>query len=419
MLFALALGACKPGLGPSGRAPVLSCPGGASVATRFHDHVPGGAGAGEIGEAGGVTWVLGTVELENLYQHALAHLDPAGSLVITLTPGLVDFAAVQGDRIWLFTAFSRPRWRVVDVRDPEAPVFGAEVPLKLAGTDRYTSGFAVGSRRAVLVQDPDLVAVDTATGVAVAPPQALPEPWMSTLHVACADDRCMAIGEVDVRERRRIVVVRVGADGSTEAAPLSPEGVSEPFAGAFGSRVLVGWVDERRVHLRALDGQGREVGRSSLWVRGRVYGRPQLLLGLDAASLAVRTLDDWGVAEIGANGRLGRRRVVRGAAHVGLLGAPLDDGLALFNLSDSVDDVMTGSYNFHVWQSAANAGFIPRSGGSPGWREVFKNGGDGSEWARVRMLTRPGAAGVFVTHHGGTASSGSAARFVPLRVPCP
>jgi len=413
MLVVMALGGCKPGA----RVAVPSCPGGAPVETNFYDHVAYGAGAGEVGEAGGVTWVLGSVQVEGSYRHALAHLDRSGGLVITPIEMIVDVAAASEDRIWLFASHPA-RWAVVDVRDPDAPVVGAEVTLALGVTEVFANDFAVGSRRAVVVQDRDsVVTVDTATGVAVAPPQALPSGFES-LHAECADDRCVVVGVVDRYDDMQVVAVRVRADGTTQAEPLSPRGISRPFADGHQRRVFVGWLMGRHVQLRALDVQGRGVARSSLSRARGKFDRAELFVGVDALSLAVDDLDRWDVAEVRASGRLGRRRVVPGADRVGLLGAPLDDGLALFNLSDSVDHVTSGSYSFHNWETTAKVGFVAAHARDPRWREVAAKRGDGSEGSHVRVLTRPGAAAVLQTWHGGISNAGSAALFVPLRVPC-
>lgn len=419
MLVALGLGGCR----PEGRVAVPSCPGGAPVETNFYDELMLGGDAGEIGEAGGVTWVLGLVEEGKVFRHALAHLDRAGGLTITPLEMRVDIAATEGDHIWLFAARPTPRWTVVDVRDPDAPVVGVEVPLVLGVTEMFASGFAVGSRRAVVIQDGDhVVTIDTATGKAVGPPRALPEDFES-LHIGCADDRCVVIGLVHRYddERRRVVAVRVQADGAVVAEPLSPPGIEEPFAEGQGGRVFVGWLAGRDVQLLTLDGEGRVHARSSLSLARREVYRAELLVGVDGVSLAVNRLfkRNWEVVEVRANGRLGRRRVVPGSEYVGLLGAPLDDGLALFNLSDSVDYVTTGGYGFHNWETTARVGFVAAPGGDPGWREVAAKRGDGSEGSHVRVLTRQGAAAVLHTWHEGISSVGSAARFVPLRVPCP
>lgn len=417
MLVALGLGGCR----LDARVAVPSCPGGAPVETQFHDEVFGG-GAGEIGEAGGVTWVLGSVAGADGFRHALAHLDRAGGLVITPLEMSVEMAATREDRIWLFAARPTPRWAVVDVRDPDAPVVGVEVPLALGVTEMFASGFAAGSLRAVVVQDRDsVVMIETATGAAVAPPTALPEGF-ETLHAGCGEDRCVVVGVVDRYDddRRRVVAVRVRADGSVLAEPLSPPGIEEPFAEDQGGRVFAGWFAGRSVQLWALDDEGRVLARSSLsLVRGEFY-RAELLVGVDGVSLAVNRLlrKDWEVVEIRASGRLGRRRVVAGSGLVGLLGAPLDDGLALYNLSDNVDYVTTGRYSFHNWETTARVGFVAAPGRDPQWREVAPKRGDGSEGSHVRVLTRPGAVGVLHTWHEGISTAGSPARFVPLRVPC-
>lgn len=420
------LAACRPVSGT--RAPVASCPGGPPVRSHFADLSMSGNGDGEIGAAGGVTWVLGTVEREQVLSSALAHLDRAGGLAITPVDISADIAAVHGDRIWLYSTRPELRWRVVDVGDPDAPVIGPAVPLALGvefhvrGVPAfYASGFAVGERRALLVGSDAFVMVDPSTGAAVAPPGELPTRgfhslsggYFHALHTACGAERCMTVG----LDGDWMSVIRVNHDGTAEEESLSPTVVHGAFASRFGAGVLAGWTDGRRIHLRAFDREGRTIGRSSL--RRGSLREPTVLAGLDTTLFAARDEAQWYVAAIGANATTNRRRRVPGSRYDALYGVPLDDGLALVGVGYGNGDVDLGQYLFEHWPTWAIAGFVPRSGGEPVWREVARSGEDGDATLSVWMLARPGgAAALLAWHESGGGHGLTQPLFVPLRVPC-
>lgn len=420
------LAACRPVSGT--RVPVASCPGGPPVRSQVFELSISGTEDGDIGVAGGVSWLLGTVEREQVSSSVLAHLDRAGGLAITPVDISGDIAAVHGDRIWIYSTRPELRWRVVDVADPDAPVIGPAVPLAfgeafhLRGVPAfYASGFAVGERRALLVGSAAFVMVDPATGVAVAPPgelsirgfDSLAGGYFYVLHTACGVERCMTVG----LDAGRLSMIRVNRDGTAEAEALWPTHVREAFASRLGAGVLVGWVSGRRIHLRTFDREGRTIGRSSL--RRGSLREPTVLTGLDAVMFAARDEAQWYVAAVGANATRGRRRRVPSSRFDMLHGIPLADGLALVGVGHGDRYAELGLYRFARLPTRAIAGFVPSSGREAVVREVASSGADDDAALSVWMLARPGgAAALLAWRERGAGSPRAQSLFVPLRVPC-
>lgn len=330
--------------------------------------------------------------------------------------------------LWIYSSQPELRWRVVDVGDPDAPVIGPAVPLAFGadfhvrGVPKfYARGFAVGERRALLLGSDAFVLVDPSSGAAIAPPGKLPlrgfdslsGGYFQALHTACGAERCMTVG----MDGDWMSVVRVNHDGTAEEESLSPTAVHGAFASRFGAGVLAGWTDGRRIHLRALDREGRTIGRSSL--RRGSLREPTVLAGLDTTLFAARDEAQWYVAAIGANATISRRRPVPGSRYDGLYGVPLDDGLALVGVGHGNGHVDLGQYIFEHWPTWAMAGFVPRSGDEAIWREAARSGEDGDATLSVWTLARPGGAAALLAWR---ASDGgrkpTQPLFVPLRAPC-
>jgi len=416
----LALAACAPGrpsappsVAPPARPAVRSCP------------VDGGPRAVDLdprihlGEAGGVTWLYGHVGGEA----ALARLDAAGGLATTGVPlREVQAGALDGDQIWLYApraaGEAASRWLAVDVRDPDAPVVGPVAPLQVGARLDEAAAFAVGPRHAVLVagalDDRELILLDRRTRAAVAPPHPL-GPGFAPVHASCGADGCAVVAVTDEGggPARRLVVVRVRADGTRDQEPLAPAWVGRPHAAAAGDRVVVVWPDAGGVSLRALDRDGRPVGPAVPVSKDSPSGPATLLAADGRVVLALAGRAGWSVAALGPDAAPGPLRAVPGAPHSFLLGAPLVDGLAWVNVGGDVHLDM-----IHTWRSEVVAGFLPADGAAPTHRSLASAGGPGRGGLDPQLLVRPGAAAVLLSPRG-DALGEFRGQLAPLRAPCP
>ncbi len=405
---------------PSARPPVRSCPADPRpFAVRFEPRIA-------LGEAGGVTWLFGHAAGEA----ALAHLGPDGALALTRVP-LRDAqaGAIAGARIWLYASresdTAPTRWTSVDISDPDAPIPGPVVPVKVGAKLDHATTLAVGARRALVItgmpDDRELVLLDPATNAAIAPPHAL-GPGFAPTHAFCEVDRCAVVGVTDEGggPARRLVVIRTLADGTREQELLAPGWIGQPHAARHDDHVIVTWTDHDGLRLRALDPRGRPVGPAMAvpWDRSRPIRDHTLLHADGAVMIAVDEGARWAVAPVGPTRTPGAFRELPGASGHLLVGAPLDDGLAWVEIGGEVnyEDIGDGMM-IHWWQSRAVGGFLPADGAVTRI-DLASGAGDGRGGFQAFMLTRPGAAAALVLPRGDARSSHQPV-FADLRRPCP
>lgn len=440
----LALAACEPGQRPL-ESPVATpaaspaTQGGPTPRPRTRPDIRSCAASGgpkpvdldpriNLGEVAGVTWLFGYAAGDAV----LARLGRAGELATTKVPlHNAQAGAIDGDAIWLYAPRESDaiptRWAAVDVRDPDAPVTGPVEPLQVGARLDYAVSLAVGTRRALVVtgvpDEREMVLLDRATRAAVAPPHA---PGKGFLPVAsfCDDARCAVVAVTDEGggPERRLVVIRVLADGAREQEPLAPGWIGLPHAADLGDRVVVAWPDHDGASLRALDRWGRTVGPIE-HVPKASYAPSEALLAADGrAALALGGRDGWTVRPIGPDAALGPPRTIPGTPLHFLLGAPLVDGLAWINVGGDVryEEIGHSGAMTHAWHSSVVAGFLP-DGDAPVTRtEISSSGGPGRGGLDPFLLVRPGAASVLVVPRGDAQTfSADTATLTPLRTPCP
>lgn len=379
-----------------------------------------------LGESAGVSWLFGYAAGKAV----LVHLGRDGGLALTDVPlHNAQVGAVAGARIWLYAPGESPtvptRWTAIDVGDPDAPITGPVVPVKLGAKFDHAVMLAVDTRRALVIVGPpddrELVLLDTTTHAAIAPPHALGAGF-EPVHAWCADDRCAVVGITDEGggPARRLVVIRVRADGTREPEQLAPGWIGQPHAGAQGDRVIVTWQDEDGLAYRALDRWGRPLGPAVPvpWARDRPIRGDTLLHADGAVMLAVGEHRRWSVAALGQGSTIAAFRELPGATGFLLVGAPLGDGLAWVNIDGDVSyDEMGPGVMTHSWRSQAVAGFLPTTG-APTRIDVASGGDGGRGGFEPLMLVRPGAAAALVVPRG-DASHFHTPVLAPLRAPCP
>lgn len=379
----------------------------------------------ELGEAGGVTWLFGYSP-----DPALAHLGPDGALALTpvATPP-AQAGAVAGDRLWLYTSGPRgsaTSWLPVDVTDPDRPVLGTPALLNVGAKWDHAEILAVGPRRALVIvgmpDDRELVLLDTATRAAVRPPHALIAlKRFEPVHAFCDVDRCavVAIAHEDGGPDRRLVVLRVLADGTREQELVAPGWIGDVQAGDHGDHVLVAWADRDGVALRRLDRRGHLVGPVTPVPSNSQPAIRSVVLATSGrhATLVVGEDRRWSAATITAT-TLGPLRPVPGAGGHVLVAAPLADGLVWASVGGDVSYDSAGDYSFHSWQSSVTGGFLPHDGAAPVQLPLGGGAGDGRGGFTVHILTRPGAAAALVVPRG-DADGDHPTVLAPLRAACP
>jgi hypothetical protein len=379
-----------------------------------------------LGEAAGVTWIFGYAAGDAV----LAHLGLDGGLALTRVPlHNAQVGAVADARIWLYAPRESEavptRWTTIDVRDPDAPITGPVVPVKVGAKLDYADTLAVGSRRALVIVggsgERELVLLDPTTHAAIAPPHALGAGF-EPVHAWCADDRCAVVGITDEGggPARRLVVIRVRADGTHEQELVAPGWIGLPHAAARGDHVIVSWKDDDGLAVRALDRRGHPLGPAIPvpWDSNRRIRGDTLLHADGAVMLAVGELGRWSVAAFGQDATPGPFRELPGATGFLLVGAPQGEGLAWINVDGDVSyDEMGPGVMTHFWRSRAVAGFLPASG-APTQVELASGAGGGRGGFEPLMLVRPGAAAALVVPRDDAADF-STSVLVRLRLPCP
>jgi hypothetical protein len=433
-VLSLALVACEPGLppdaagpelaepAPGARAAIRSCPvGGEPVHVHFEPRL-------ELGEAGGVTWLYG----QSGGDAVLAHLAASGSLVFHPVPLLdAQAGAVDGTRLWLYApgaaAGVPARWAAVDVTDPERPISGDVAALSLGARSDVAAALAVGARRAVVVvgapEDRELVLLDTATRTAVGPAHALGA-GLEPVHAVCDDDHCAVVATTDAKggPGRRLVVIRVLADGAREQEALAPDWVGRAAAATRDDQVIVAWPDLTGLKLRALDRGGRPIGPAVPVPADRsAWNLDSALLHADGSvMLAIHEHGGWSVAPVGPHILPGPRRALPGADRRELRGAPLDDGLAWINLdgvlAPAVDEEGAGVM-LHSRSALAFGGFLPITDEPNLSIDLGNYGCGGAGGFEAHVLTRPGAAGALLVPRGDAVEANETV-FALLRTVC-
>jgi hypothetical protein len=406
---------------PSARPAVRSCPADARpLAVDFDPRIV-------LGEAAGITWLFGAASGDGV----LAHLGPDGALALTRVP-LHDaqVGAVAGARIWLYAPRESDavptRWTSVDIRDPDAPIPGPVVPVKVGAKFDAATLLAVGTRRALIItgvpDDRELVLLDPLTNAAIAPPHALGRGF-APVHAFCEVERCAVVGVTDEGggPARRLVVIRTLADGTREQELLAPGWIGQPHAGRHDDHVIVTWTDRDGLRLRALDQGGRLAGPTLAvpWDSRRTLRNDTLLHADGAVMIALGERGRWSVASVGPKRTPGAFRELPGAAGHLLVGAPLDDGLAWVDIDGEVTyDEIGDGIMAHWWRSRAVGGFLPAADGAATQIDLAAGAGDGRGGLQAFMLTRPGAAAALVVPRGDAISFHKPV-FTPLRLPCP
>lgn len=407
--------------GPGTRTALRSCPATGKPRTANFDL------QFVIGEAGGVTWLYGYSAGENV----LAHLDRDGGLALTPAPLQgAEVGAVAGTRIWLYESGDPPtvatRWASVDVRDPDAPVAGPVVPVKTGAKYDHAAMLAVGEQRAVVIvgmpAERELVLLDPTTNAAIGPPHPLGVRF-EPVHAGCAEQRCFVVGITDEGggPERRLVVIRLLADGTREQQRLAPGWIGEPHAALRGEQVIVSWTDDGGLKLRALDLWGRPARRAvAVPLAGQQVLRDDALLHAGGAVMvAVGERGKWSVAAVGLDAKPDELRELPGAGGHRLVGAPLGEGLAWASVGGNVSyDDIGGGIMTHSWKSQVVGGFLPAGEGAPLKLELVSDIGDGSGGFQAMMLVRPGGAAVLVIPRG-DADRQNQPTLTPLRMPCP
>ncbi|APR79111.1 Hypothetical protein A7982_04458 [Minicystis rosea] len=409
---------------PRPRALVSSCPPAApsAVPLSFDPRLVAGTIAG-------VTWLVGI----SADGPALAHLGPTGEIALTKVPlAHADAAAVDGESIWLYELSQKgvgpARWTVVDVRDPDAPVFHPPVAVPSNVTLDAPVALAVGTGRALLVTGTlaarELVLLDTAKHAPVRPPVVMDNGFLPT-HAFCGGAHCAVVGVANEGggPERRLVVVRFAPDGTTEREQLAPGWISAVRAAESPQRVIFLWSDEGGTRLRALDLRGHPVGPATIVppnTSTKIRGEPRLIPTEGAPLFASLQHDRWAVAPIAPDATLGAFREVPGAALPFFTGALLDDGLAWASLGGDVRYRQVGPSYIHTWTSRVVSGFVSTSSTEDHSASELSAGfGDGRAGFEVFVLTRPGRAATLVVPRGdATLSPSGKSRAHTLRVPC-
>jgi hypothetical protein len=381
---------------PAPRPVVRSCPAsGTPTPIEFEPRI-------SLGEHDGITWLYG----ESAGEPVLAHLGADDRVVLTPVPlANAQTGEIAGGRIWLYASDPATSWLSVDITDPEKPVAGAVVPLKTGAPIDRAMVFAVGASRAVAVVGgmPDLVLLDSTTGLHVAPPHPL-DLTFRAVDAVCSDERCFVLGVENIGEgepSNGIFVVRVAPDGTRERELLTDEWSGDPRLARHGDQVLVAWSTGTGVRLRALDREGKVLAPSVPvpWDSKRAIRGIRLFAGDGAVALAVGEQHRWSVALVGPHGNPGPLRELVGATRPFLFAAPLGDGLAWLNVGE--DPAADGPDADGVTRSLptdATAGFLPNTG-EPAAPIALPGGGDGE--LVVYILTRPGAAGAVLVRRAG------------------
>lgn len=377
----------------------------------------------ELGEAAGVTWLFGYADSDAV----LAHLGADGGLApFTKVPlHNAQAGAVAGDKIWLYAPRESDtvptRWTAIDVRDPDAPVVGPVVPVKTGAKHDYAQMLAVDARRALVIvgfaDDSELVLLDPSTHTAIAPPHPLGKGF-EPVHAMCADDRCAVVGVTDEGggPDRRLVVIRVLADGTSEQELLAPGWIGQPHAAEHGDQLLVTWTDDDGLNMRALDLRGRPAGPVTPVPWARDLRNDTLLHADGIVMLAVGERGRWDIAALGPNTTPGPFRELPGARGYFLVGAPLGDGLAWVNVDGDVSYDEMGPVMTHSWHSRAVGGFLPTEG-APTQQDLASGSDGGRGGFQAYILTRPGAAAALVVPRD-DAMNFHQPVFAPLRAPC-
>lgn len=376
-----------------------------------------------LGDIDGVRWLFGYSASDAV----LAHLAADGTLAITKVPlHNAQIGALEGPRIWLYapreSAEIPTRWTAIDVSDPDKPVTGAVVPLTTDAKFDYATTLAVGTRRAlVITSEPELILLDTATRAAVRPPHPL-DKGFAPQYSSCDIDRCsvVAIADESGGPMRRLVVLRVLADGAHEQEQLAPGWIGQVSAAEQDDRVLVAWTDDAGPKLRALDRWGRPLGpiTSVPWDSKTYLRHTALLAGPGGVMLGVGERERWSVALVGKDATVGELHELPGSARYFLVGAFLDDGLAWVNIGSSVSyDEMGPGVMTHSWHAEAVGGFFKISSAPDPPHPLTSGDGGGRGGFDPHILTRPDAAAVLVVPRG-DADHFSDPVFALLRAPC-
>lgn len=449
LLTLLALAACEPGArppetptpsappaptppaGPTPRArphtAVRSCPVAAPTTNKnkpapiqFDPRI-------NLGDIDGVSWLFGYAAGDAV----LAHLAPDSTLATIKVPlHNAQAGAIDGSKIWLYAPKESndvpTRWTAIDVSDPDRPVTGDVVPLTVGARLDYADALAVGPRRALVItgvpDERELVLLDPATRAAVAPPQTLGKGF-EPVHAFCADDRCsvVAIADEGGGPTRRLVVVRVLADGAREQELLAPDWIGQPHAAELADEVIVAWPEREGLKIRALDLWGRPRGPATPvpWDSKKYIRHTNLLASHAGVVLAIGERERWSVTTIGPGAVPGPLREIPASPRYFLVGAPLDDGLAWINLGGDVSYEELGrGVMTHFWQAEAVGGFLPTTGDPTPPLPVGSGSGGGRGGLEPFVLTRPGAAAALLVPRG-DADNFSDPSFTPLRTLCP
>jgi len=383
----------------------------------------------DLGDIDGVRWLFGY----SAGDAVLAHLAADGALTITKIPlHNAQAGAIEGPRIWLYapkeSAEIPTRWTSVDVSDPDRPVTSAVVPLTVGAKLDYAATLAVGTQRALVItgvpDERELILLDTATRAAVRPPHLLGKGF-EPIHSSCDVDRCavVAISDEGGGPSRRLVVLRVLADGAHEQEPLAPDWIGQPHAAELGGQILVAWPDHDGFKIRALDLWGRPVGKATPvpWDSNKYIQHTALLRGPGGVMLGIGERGRWSVALVGKDATLSALHELPGASRYFLFGAPLDDGLAWVNLGGDVSyDEMGPGVMTHSWHAEAVTGFLSiSSSATPAPpHPLTSDGGGGRGGCEPHILTRPNAAAALIVPRG-DADDFSDPLFALLRAPCP
>ena len=107
--------------------------------------------------------------------HCDIRLRPGGLALTRVPLHNAQVGAVADARIWLYAPRESEvvptRWTTIDVRDPDAPITGPVVPVKVGAKLDYADTLAVGSRRALVIVggsgERELVLLDPTTALKV------------------------------------------------------------------------------------------------------------------------------------------------------------------------------------------------------------------------------------------------------------